>query len=153
MAIFDFLNGMSPWYWVALAFGLGALEMATMSFFLIWPALAALTMGGLLAASPNMTAETQVISFAVLAVLLTVIGRYLFTKYGDGGEVSETLNKRSAHFIGRTGAVLEFANTEGVIELEGMRWRAKWIGDAGSAKGDKVRVTDVDGMVLHVEPI
>lgn len=151
---FSALDGISPWWWVAFAFALGAFEMATMSFFLIWPALAGLIMALLLVVSPNMSSGMQVMTFAGLSVLLTVIGRYLFKTYGDGGgEVDKVLNQRSARFIGRTGKVLEFANGEGVVELEGMRWRAQWPENATTKIGATARVTDADGMLLQVEPV
>ncbi|WP_099591568.1 NfeD family protein [Paramylibacter kogurei] len=151
---FGFLEGMSPWWWVALAFGLAALEMATFSFFLIWPALAALCMAALTAASPTLSAGVQVITFSAISIALTYIGRLLFLKYGDGGgEGDATLNQRGARFIGRVGKVLEFANGEGVIELEGMRWRAKWADGQTSKVGNSARVTQANGMVLDVEAV
>jgi inner membrane protein len=151
MPFLDILEGISPWWWVAFAFALGALEMATMSFFLIWPGLAALCMAALLAASPTLSGELQTVIFAVLAVLLTFIGRYLVTRYGDGGEDNDTLNQRSNQVIGRVAKVLEYGNGEGVIEVSGMRWRAKWPKGQSAEVGTQVRVTEADGMTLLVE--
>ena len=151
---FGALDGISPWWWVAFAFALGALEMATMSFFLIWPALAGLVMAALVTVSPNMSSGVQVMTFAGLSIFLTVLGRHLFNKYGDGGgEVDARLNQRNARFVGRTGKVLEFANGEGLIEIEGMRWRAEWPENADTKVGEPARVTHADGMILQVETV
>ncbi|PIB25830.1 hypothetical protein BFP76_12560 [Amylibacter kogurei] len=111
-------------------------------------------MAALTAASPTLSAGVQVITFSAISIALTYIGRLLFLKYGDGGgEGDATLNQRGARFIGRVGKVLEFANGEGVIELEGMRWRAKWADGQTSKVGNSARVTQANGMVLDVEAV
>jgi membrane protein implicated in regulation of membrane protease activity len=154
MEFFDILGGISPWYWIAFALALGALEMATFSFFLIWPALAAVVVAGLLFASPDMTGSGQITVFAIGTIAATALGRFLITRYGDGsGTEDMMLNKRGQRFVGRTAIVLEFANGHGHIEVEGMRWRATWPTNQTSKSGDQVRVVRADGLVLDVEPI
>jgi membrane protein implicated in regulation of membrane protease activity len=146
------LDGMSPWWWVILAFALGSLEMATMSFFLIWPGLAALCMAGILVAAPNMSGTAQIALFAIFSIILTFAGRYLLNRYGDGAEsTDQTLNNRSAHLIGQAANVLEFNDGNGVVEVEGMRWRAQWAADQVSNPGQSVKITHADAMVLYVE--
>lgn len=146
------LDGAAPWWWIILAFVLGSIEMATLSFFLIWPALAALSMAGLLVVVPDMSGPTQISIFAVLSVVLTFVGRSIIKKYGDGAvKTDDTLNNRSAHLVGRSADVLEFASGRGVIEIEGMRWRAEWRDGETSAPGKKVRVIKADAMLLYVE--
>ncbi|MCP5072466.1 MAG: NfeD family protein [Rhodobacteraceae bacterium] len=152
MEFLNFLEGLSPWWWVATAFVLGAIEMATGTFVLIWVALASLVMAGLTAFAPGMSGELQTTVFAVLSVALTFVGRFLLNKYGDGGGAGNSkLNTRAAHFVGRTAKVVEHANGEGAIEVEGMRWRARWAAGQSSAVGGSVRITGADGMVLEVE--
>ena len=150
--LFAFLNGISPWYWVTFAVALATLEMATMSFFLIWPAIAALIMGGVIAASPNMDGTWQVVTFAVLSVVLTFAGRSLLKNFGDGGEENATLNQRGNHFVGRMGKTLECTAGVGAVEVEGMRWRAMWSDGQISEPGEMVRILSADGMTLNVEP-
>ena len=152
MAYIDMLTGMSPWWWVILAFALGSIEMATMSFFLIWPGLAALCMAGILVLAPNMSGELQIALFAILSITLTFAGRYLLNKYGDGGEEGDkTLNNRAAQLIGQSAKVLEFDNGTGIVEAGGMRWRAKWTTHQVSTPGETVRVKKADAMMLFVE--
>jgi len=154
MPALEFLSGISPWWWVAFALALGALEMATFSLFLIWPALAALIVAALLGATPTMSPEMQLSVFAIASIALTLIGRSLYQRYGDGGGAEDPLlNKRGARFIGRSGIVSEFSNGHGYVEIEGMRWRAEWPADTTSKKGDEVRVVNADGLLLNVEPI
>lgn len=146
------LTGMSPLWWVIIAFAFGSIEMATMTFFLIWPGLAALCMAGILALAPNMSGTMQIALFAILSIILTFAGRFLLNKYGDGGEEGDkTLNNRSAQLVGRSAKVLEFEHGFGVVEVNGMRWRAEWPADQVSALGESVRITKTEPLLLYVE--
>lgn len=150
MEYIQMLDGMSPWWWVIVAFALGSIEMATMTFFLIWISLAALCMAGLLTLAPNMSGTMQIALFAILSVLLTFVGRYLIQKYGNSDE-DQTVNNRAAQLIGQSAKVLEFANGAGVVEVDSIRWRARWSADQSSEIGDSVRITQADAMLLYVE--
>lgn len=144
----------SPWWWITLAFVLGTLEMATLSFFLIWPALAALLMGGITVIFPSLSTETQLVIFAVLAFILTVIGRYILKKYANNGlNNNSVLNQRAKRFVGSVGIVLEADNGQGILEIKGMRWQIKWSDQEKITTGQSVRVIKTNGMVLDVETI
>lgn len=149
--MFGFLQSMSPWWWIAFAVALGALEMATMSFFLIWPALAALALGLIHWLMPGLGGEVQVILFAVLAVALTFVGRGLLNRYGDG-EADHNLNARGRQLIGRHAQVEVFTGPEGTVTIDGIRWQAKWADASRSEPGGIVEVTGADGMTLIVRP-
>jgi membrane protein implicated in regulation of membrane protease activity len=152
MELLSMLDGMSPWWWVILAFALGSIEMATVTFFLIWPAMAALMMAGVLYLVPNMSGAMQISLFAIFSLILTFIGRYLMNRYGDGGDAeNSTINNRAAQLIGQSAKVLEYDGGKGVVEIEGMRWRAQWAADHTSKPGQNVRITQADAMMLYVE--
>lgn len=154
MPFLDILEGLSPWWWVAAAFAIGALEMLTGTAVLIWVGLAALLMAVLAAFAPGLSGEAQITVFAALSVGLTFSGRWCIGRFGDGGETHKTLNRRSKHLIGRTAKVLDFdAGTQtGAVEVEGMRWRSNWEGGP-SKVGETVRIRTAKGMTLTVEPI
>jgi len=152
MELLSLLEGISPWWWVAFGVTLGAVEMATMSFFLIWPAIAAVLLAIILGAKPDLSGEIQIATFAVLAVILTFAGRSLLNRYGDGGAENDTLNSRSNQMVGRHGTVASFTGPEGNVTVDGIRWRAHWAHGAKSEIGDTVEVTDADGMTLIVRP-
>ncbi|MBL4751922.1 MAG: NfeD family protein [Amylibacter sp.] len=152
MDLLSMLTGMSPWWWIIVAFALGSIEMATVTFFLIWPAMAALIMAGALYLAPNMSGVMQISLFAIFSLTLTFIGRFLMNRYGDGGEAeNRTINNRAAQLIGQSAKVLEYDGGKGVVEIEGMRWRAQWAADHASKPGQSVRITQADAMVLYVE--
>jgi len=152
MGVLDFLQAVSPWSWAAFGIVLGALEMATMSFFLIWPALAALAMAVVIYFVPELGPAAQIISWAVLSVLLTLIGRKLIMDYGDGGGSKTLINNRAAQLVGRSGKVIATGALEGAIEIDGVRWRASWEGSPDLAEGTVVKVTANRGMLLEVSP-
>lgn len=153
MEFLSFLEGISPLWWVALAFVLGALEMLTGTFVLIWLALTALVMAGILAYGAPLSGAAQVSLFASLSIVLTFAGRYLLNRFGDGGGSDhDNLNQRGQHFVGRNAKVLECANSEGSVQVEGMRWRARWPAGSNSDVGTTVQITKADGMVLEVQP-
>ncbi len=150
MPFFNMLEGLSPWWWVAFGIALGAIEMATMSFFLIWPGLAALLMAVILIFAPGMPGEVQIAIYATLSVILTFAGRWLMHRYGDGGAPETTINQRSGQLVGRRGKILRYDGGEGLVEIDGVRWRARGATDLALTEGADVRVVAADGMTLEI---
>jgi len=152
MQMFAFLDGVSFWWWIAFGVALGALEMATMSFFLIWPALAAVAIGLWLTVAPGLSGEAQVAIFAVLAVVFTFAGRSLMHRFGNGDGTADGLNNRASQMIGRHGKVETFMGPEGSVTIDSIRWQAIWPAGATASPGDTVRIKGNDGMTLLVGP-
>ncbi len=149
--VFEWVSSLSPWWWVAFGVGLGAVEMATMSFFLIGPAVAAIVMALIVAFGVPMSGGVLVSLWSVLSIALTLLGRSYLLRFGDGGGTgSSKLNNRSSRLVGRRAKVLEWSENEGAVEVDGMRWRAK--SQIGSAynEGAPVEIVDADGMTLTV---
>jgi len=152
MSLFQFLVGISPWWWLAFGVVLGALEMATMSFFLIWPAMAAGLIAALLLVAPQTNGEIQIASFAILSIALTFVGRSMVNRLDDGGEAANTINSRASLMVGRQGEVLDVHGHEGNVLIDGIRWRAHWPDTATAKPGDKVIVDRAEGMTLVIKP-
>lgn len=154
MDMFGFLEGASPWWWIAFGVVLGVVEMVTLSFFLIWPGLAAVAVGLLMVIFPSMSGSAQLGLFAVLSIILTVLGRFYVGRFRGTSEASG-LNERNARMVGRQ-AVADgaFSSGEGTITVNDVRWVARLApGHADIADGTAVRVTDIDGMTLVVVPL
>lgn len=147
--LFSLIEGLSPWWWVALGIALGALEMLTMSFFLIWWGIAAVIMAVLLVFFPGMPGEIQVALFAALSVALTFVGRSYVVKFGDGEPVSG-LNQRSGALVGRRGKVVEASGNEGKVEVDGIPWKAHCTEGGMPEPGSFVEITASDGTTLSV---
>ncbi len=151
MELFSFLEGISPWWWVAFGIVLGVVEMATMSFFLIWPAIAALCLALMNWMVPSLSGEIQISVFAILSVGLTFLGRAFLLKYGDGGEANLALNARSNLMVGRHAEVVSFIGPEGKVTIDGVHWRAIWPEGSSAEPGSKVEIARADGMTLFVK--
>lgn len=150
--LFTWLEALSPWWWVALGVGLGALEMVVVSFVLIWPGMAAIVMAVILWIAPGIQGEFQIALFAMLSIAIMFVGRGYLKKFGDGAPET-TLNNRTKQLIGKKAKVVDFSLGDGHIELNGLRWAAKWP-EGESAEIDQiVRIIGADGMSVQVENI
>ncbi len=150
LSVFDWVASLSPWWWVAFGIVLGAIEMVTLSFFLIWPALGAIVMALIVALAPPMPGEAIVSLWAILSVALTFVGRSLMNRFGDGGEPESNLNARSKQLVGRKAKVLTWEHGEGAVEIDGMRWRAVAENGAAFITDTPVNIIGADGMTLTV---
>lgn len=150
MDVFDFLNGISPWWWVAAALALGTIEILTFSFFLIWPALAAFFVAVFMWIFPEMSGATQILIFAVLSAVLTLVGRQWVMTRKPSSE-NPGLNNRASALIGRNAVLIEdlSGTALGSVEVDGIRWRAR-LEDEGdtAATGASLKIASADGMVL-----
>ncbi|QHQ33742.1 NfeD family protein [Algicella marina] len=150
MNLFAVLESISPWWWVAFALVLGALEMLSMAFFLIGPALAALIMSVLLVLIPTMPGTVQVAMFAAISVALTFAFQALRHRI-QNEQPEHGLNDRSARMVGRTGTIISFSHGHGTVEIDGVHWQAKADPAAiGMKAGAAVEVSATQGSTLQV---
>ena|GEM_PF-377148 len=159
--LFAFLDGASPWWWITLALGLGAIEIVTFTYFMLWLGLAAFTVGIGLAMFPAMPGTSQLLTFALLTILYTAIG-WVYVRRLQPKDAHPGLNRRSAAVIGRQAVVTQtFSAGVGWVEVDGMRWRARLAGPDEGGAGDGAKppetgatmsITDADGMTLIVAP-
>ena len=152
-----YLDGASPWWWIALALGLGAVEIVTFTYFMLWLGLAAFTVGIALAMFPTMPGTSQLLTFALLSVLYTVIG-WVFVSRRQPKDGQPGLNRRSAAVVGRQAVVTgAFSAGVGWVEVDGVRWRARLADtDGGGAEppqaGATMSISSAEGMTLIVAP-
>ncbi len=150
ISFFNVLETMSPWWWVALGFGLAAAEMLVFSFFLMWPAIAAFIMALALWIFPNMQGELQITIFAILSIVLVFAGRRVFQR---NDEPDNGLNQRTKQIIGKHAKVISFDLGEGQVSIAGLNWTATWPEGQTAKAGQKVTVLTADGMSLTVENV
>lgn len=152
--LFAFLDGASPWWWVALALALGAIEIVTFTYFMLWLGLAAFTVAIGLMMFPDMPGTSQLMAFALLAILYTAIG-WFYVHRRQTDDIHPSLNRRADAVVGRQGIVIgEFSAGMGTIEIDGIRWRAMVsAGGASPEAGATVRVAAAQGMTVVVEPV
>lgn len=149
--LFGFLDGASPWWWILLALILGVFEVLTFTYFMLWLAMAAATVGVALWAVPGMSGSSQVLIFALAALIYTVVG-YYYVKARKDREPRTGLNERSAAMIGRSAVITSrFSAGIGWVEVDGVRWRARLAhGTPVPGEGDVMNVTGAEGMTLEL---
>lgn len=150
--LFTWIETLSPWWWIALGVGLGALEMVVFSFVLIWPGMAAIIMAVILWIAPTIQGELQVAIYAVLSITLMFVGRGYLKRFGDGAPETD-LNNRTQQMIGKKAKVVDFDLGGGHIEVNGLRWTAEWPEGESAEVGQVVRIIAADGMSVQVENI
>ena len=147
------MGGISPWWWVALAILLAAIEMLTVTTLLVWSATAAFLTAVALWLMPGLGWAAQIAIFASLSIAFTFAGRALVQRFGYG-ERASTLNRRADQLVGRDGVVLSFEFDEGKVSVDGVPWPARLPdGTPTPAPGARVRVTAADGIVVWVTPL
>jgi membrane protein implicated in regulation of membrane protease activity len=134
----------AAWLWLVGGLVLGAAELLSFSYFLIWPGLAAVAVGLWLVAAPATELWTQVALFAVLALALTAAGRKLVAREG-AAPAAGGLNRRGARLVGRQVRVRSVTHDVAEVEVDGEIWRAR---GEGLSEGETAVVASVDGATL-----
>ncbi len=136
------------WHWIALGFGLMVIEILVPSFFFLWLGVAALAVGLIMLAIPDLWWSIQWTLFAVLGISSFFITRMMMK--GKKHEHNESkLNKRAAHWVGEV-VVIETAieNGRGKATVGDSLWS---VSGPDMPVGAKAKVVGVDGTELKVE--
>ncbi|WP_165190640.1 NfeD family protein [Caulobacter soli] len=136
------------WVWLAVAAIFLAVEVATGTGWLLWPAASALLVGLLtLVVAPGLPIELGL--FAVLTIASTYLARRYLRPVLESD--SPDLNDPSLRLVGRDGEVLDgFTNGKGRVFVDGKEWAAVIQDGEAPAAGQKVLVVAVEGAVLTV---
>lgn len=136
------------WHWLALGLGLMALEIMVPSFFFLWLGAAALAVGLIMLAVPDLWWSHQWTLFAVLGVAAFFISREMLKRKKKGPDAAATMNKRGAQMIGQV-VTLETAieNGHGKANVGDTLWSVE---GPDAPAGSKVKITAADGTVLRV---
>ena len=147
--LMDFYAGHPFWVWLAVAAIFLAVEVATGTGWLLWPAAAGLLVGLLTLALP-LGAPLELGLFAVLTIAATYLARRFLKPVLDAG--NPDLNDPTLRLVGRDGEVLDgFQNGKGRVFVDGKEWAAVAPDGEPPAAGQKVLVVAVDGAVLTVK--
>lgn len=152
-SLLGLLGGISPWWWIAFAIALGALEMVTVTTYLIWPALAAFLTGLFMWLIPDLSGGGQVTFFAIWTMVFLVVGRTLVQRSDAARRSGGTLNRRADQLVGREAVVESFEFHEGKVVIDGVPWPARLEGSRTPEIGERVRVIAADGIVVWVKRI
>ncbi|MDO1581980.1 NfeD family protein [Rhizobium oryzicola] len=147
------VSSLGPWNWWLLGLVLLAAELAAPGMFLIWIGVAAIIIGAASLALWDQalwTWQNQLILFAALSVVVTLIGRRVFAAR-EGATDEPLLNRRGDSLVGRTASLAEpIRNGRGRIKLDDTWWS---VSGPDLPSGMKVRVAAWNGRELVVEPV
>ncbi|CAK0777210.1 inner membrane protein [Azospirillaceae bacterium] len=136
------------WHWWVIAALLGALDMVAQSGFFLWLGFAALMVGVIVFALPDISWQMQLFAFASMAILAVITTRH-FIRRGPIATDQPLLNRRGEQYIGKL-VVLESAivNQKGRAYVGDTLWTVE--GD-DLPVGETVRVIGTNGALLRVK--
>ena len=143
------LAWMTHWVWLGLAALLAAAETLVPGVYMIWLAAAALVTGGL-AWALGLGWAAQLLAFAVLSIIAVLLGRAILKRQPPASE-SPGLNRRAAAMVG-----MEFILGEPIVDGRAhvRVGDSSWVVRGPDLPaGTRVRVAQVDGNYLVVEPL
>lgn len=144
------LWNVSYWHWWALAVILIGIEVFAASTFLLWPAFAAAVVGIVVAFVPDLDWRLQLLIFAVLSAIATVVGRALWQRY-RGADGEPALNRRGQQYVGRKLTLPEdLPDGSGRIHLDDTWWPARTTDGRPLQSGRVVEIVAMDGIELQV---
>lgn len=144
----NFAGSLNHWLWWTLAVLFIVLEIFTPGTFFLFLGIAAAVLGFIVLLLPGLGWEVQILGFALLAILITLLGRQYLRRKPLQSDLP-TLNRRGARYIGRSFMLDEaIHNGQGKITIDDTLWK---ISGADCPAGTLVRVTAVTDMVLQVE--
>lgn len=147
-AVIDIYGAHPFWIWAAAGAALLALEVATGSGWLLWPAASAAVVG-LIALVSDPGAPWSLLIFAILTIAATLLARRLIRR--PPGETGGDINDNAARLLGREAAASQaFTGRTGRVFIDGKEWAAELEDDGELAAGERVRVVAVDGARLRV---
>lgn len=140
------------WHWWVLGVLLIVLEILAPGAFFMWMGAAAAVVGTILIIAPEMGWKIQFFLFAVLSVA-AIMGWRAWQEKHPIESAEPLLNRRGTQYIGRI-FVLEADMTlgRGKIQVDDTTWRAEYEPGKDLPAGSRVRVTEIDGTTLKVEP-
>jgi inner membrane protein len=137
------------WSWLTIGLALVIIEMVAPGLIFVWFGVAAIILGLIVAALPDMSWETQLVLFAVLSVISLGSGR-MWLKKNPVQTEDNGLNRRAEQYVGRVFTLAEpVADGEGKLKVDDTFWK---ISGADLPQGARVRVTGTHGTILTVEP-
>jgi hypothetical protein len=137
------------WVWIALAAALLAIEVATGSGWMLWPAGSAAVVG-VLVVYAGLSFSQAALVFALLTISSALLARRYLPKslfhHAVGG-----VNDNVGRLVGQEARVVSaFKGRSGRVFIDGKEWAAELDGGEAPEAGAHVEVTGVTGAHLRV---
>lgn len=150
-AVID-LHATQPfWIWLALGVFLLAVEAATSTEWLLWPAVSAGVVAVVTALGLPLGLAGEIALFAVLTVIATLMSRRLIQRVNPSD--TPDINARDSRLVGQRAQVVQaFVDGRGRVFVSGAEWVAEIEGAAPLA-GESVMVEAIAGSTLKVRAV
>ena len=141
---------MDYWIWAAIGVVLVAAEAIVPGVFIIWFGVASLGLAAWMFALPDTSPAMQLVIFAVLSMAGVALQVFWFKKHPIESD-APLLNQGAKSLVGRTVVVArDIVNGRGSVKVGDTVWSAE---GPDAAAGMSVKIVDVDGSLLKVEPV
>ena len=138
---------LGTWNWLIFGFILMALELLAPGIFLFWLGLAALLVG-LLSFLIHPSWQTQLLMFAVFAVVAVPLWRRFALSPASASKSNPFLNKRTDALVGRVFTLEKpIVDGSGTVRIDDTIWR---VAGPDAPAGSRVRIVQADGASLTV---
>ncbi|QQG35474.1 MAG: NfeD family protein [Micavibrio aeruginosavorus] len=145
----EFFSDMTFWHWFILGGLFMIAEVMIPGAFFLWPGIAALVVGLIHLAAPELTWAIAVTIWSVLS-LVTIAGWLAYRRKNPGVRADNGLNERGSQYIGRVYVLTKpLENGKGEIKAGDTVWLVS--GTEALPAGTNVKVTGADGSLLKVE--
>lgn len=147
--MWDYLQHLSYWDWLALGTLLLILEVFGAGGYLLWVGMAAAAVGVIGFVIPTLSWALQFVLFGVLSVLTAV---FWWKRQRSNLSTSDQpgLNVPGQHLLGRVLVVsTAISGGRGKVQVGDSVWLAQ---GPDAQAGTRVKVTGIDGTVLQVTP-
>ena len=145
--ILDFVNDLGAWAWWVGGAILLAIEIVAPGNVFVWFGIAAILTGAA-ALITDIAWQYELVLFAVLSLVLVLIGRIWFGRPGASEE--PLLNERATRLVGRSYVLGEpIVDGSGRIRIDDTLWR---LTGPDLPSGTRVRIVGHDGPVLQATP-
>ena len=143
----EMFSTLGTWNWLIFGFILMALELTAPGVFLFWFGLAALLVG-LVSFVLHPTWQSQLLMFAVFALIAVPIWRRLAKSQRETSASNPFLNRRAAALVGRVFTLEKpIVDGFGTVLVDDTIWR---VAGPDVPAGSRVRVVRADGANLTV---
>jgi len=142
------------WHWLAIGLALAAAEMLTPGgFYFIFLGISGLLVGAALGLGAPLPTWAQVLAFCILSFALLILLRKRLQRWLSRPTPAKSGKEPQSDIVGEIGVAVEeiAAGEGGKMELRGTQWSARADG-LSLAKGQRCKVTRVDGLTLWVRP-
>jgi len=149
--MFDALTG---WHWLILSVLLFSAEALGAAGFLLGGAVAALVVSGAVAMAWLPGWQSQLLTFALMAVLLTLAYFRLFKRTNEKTDRTD-LNDRAGQLVGRRiKLTAELQAGQGRTQIGDTFWRVKVVEDSDSLReGDSAEIVGAEQQILLIKAV